>query len=132
MYERIQIKTTKKEEMIEILDLLKAFVAQNKVKKGIVVINIPHTTAAITLSKSYDPEVQKDILDKLDALIPKDGPYTNIEGNTAAIIKASMFGHNENLIIEDGHIELGMFQSVYFCEFDGPRKRQIVFKIIEG
>lgn len=132
MYERIQIKTTKKEEMIEILDLLKAFVAQNKVKKGIVVINIPHTTAAITLSKSYDPEVQKDILDKLDALIPKDGPYTNIEGNTAAIIKAAMFGHNENLIIEDGHIELGMFQSVYFCEFDGPRKRQIVFKIIEG
>lgn len=132
MYERIQIKTTKNEEMIEILDLLKAFVAQNKVKKGIVVINIPHTTAAITLSKSYDPEVQKDILDKLDALIPKDGPYTNIEGNTAAIIKAAMFGHNENLIIEDGHIELGMFQSVYFCEFDGPRKRQIVFKIIEG
>lgn len=132
MYERIQIKTTEKEEMIEILDLLKAFVAQNKVKKGIVVINIPHTTAAITLSKSYDPEVQKDILDKLDALIPKDGPYTNIEGNTAAIIKAAMFGHNENLIIEDGHIELGMFQSVYFCEFDGPRKRQIVFKIIEG
>jgi secondary thiamine-phosphate synthase enzyme len=132
MYERIQIKTTKNEEMIEILDLLKAFVAQNKVKKGIVVINIPHTTAAITLSKSYDPEVQKDILDKLDAFIPKDGAYTNIEGNTAAIIKAAMFGHNENLIIEDGHIELGMFQSVYFCEFDGPRKRQIVFKIIEG
>ncbi|HSN65621.1 MAG TPA: secondary thiamine-phosphate synthase enzyme YjbQ [Fusibacter sp.] len=132
MYERIQIKTTKNEEMIEILDLLKAFVAQNKVKKGIVVINIPHTTAAITLSKSYDPEVQKDILDKLDAFIPKDGPYSNIEGNTAAIIKAAMFGHNENLIIEDGHIELGMFQSVYFCEFDGPRKRQIVFKIIEG
>ena len=132
MYERIQIKTTKNEEMIEILDLLKAFVAQNKVKKGIVVINIPHTTAAITLSKSYDPEVQKDILDKLDVFIPKDGPYSNIEGNTAAIIKAAMFGHNENLIIEDGHIELGMFQSVYFCEFDGPRKRQIVFKIIEG
>lgn len=132
MYERIQIKTTKNEEMIEILDLLKAFVAQNKVKKGIVVINIPHTTAAITLSKSYDPEVQKDILDKLDAFIPKDGPYSNIEGNTAAIIKAAMFGHNENLIIEDGHIELGMFQSVYFCEFDGPRKRQVVFKIIEG
>lgn len=132
MYERIQIKTNKKVEMIEILDLLKAFVEQKKVKKGIVVINIPHTTAAITLSKSYDPEVQKDIMDKLDALIPKDGPYSNIEGNTAAIIKAAMFGHNENLIIEDGHIELGMFQSVYFCEFDGPRKRQIVFKIIEG
>jgi len=69
MYERIQIKTTKKVEMIEILDLLKAFVAQNKVIKGIVVINIPHTTAAITLSKSYDPEVQKDIMDKLNEFI---------------------------------------------------------------
>jgi secondary thiamine-phosphate synthase enzyme len=132
MYERIQIKTTKKVEMIEILDLLKTFVAQNNVKKGIVIINIPHTTAAITLSKSYDPEVQKDIMDKLDEFIPKEGPYSNIEGNTAAIIKAAMFGNNENLIIEDGHIELGMFQSVYFCEFDGPRKRHIVFKIIEG
>jgi len=132
MYERIQIKTTKKVEMIEILDLLKAFVAKHKVIKGIVVINIPHTTAAITLSKSYDPEVQKDIMNRLDVFIPKEGPYSNIEGNTSAIIKAAMFGHNENLIIEDGRIELGMFQSVYFCEFDGPRKREVVFKIIEG
>ncbi len=132
MYERIQIKTTKKMEMIEILDLLKAFVIKHKVIKGIVVINIPHTSAAITLSKSYDPEVQKSIMDKLDEFVPKDGPYANIEGNTAAIIKASMFGNNENLIIEDGRIELGMFQSVYFCEFDGPRKREIVFKLIEG
>ena len=132
MYERVQLKTTKKIEIIDILDLLKAFVAKHKVKKGVVIINIPHSTAAITLSKSYDPDVQKDIMNKLEEFVPREGPYSNIEGNTAAVIKASMFGHSETLIIEDGRIELGMFQAIYFCEFDGPRKREIVFKIIEG
>ncbi len=132
MFESIEIKTTEKYQMCEILDYLKKFIAKHDVKRGIIYIHVPHTTAAISLNKNFDPEVQKDIMDKLDQLIPASDNYKNIEGTSAAHIKASMFGNTATLIIEDGRIELGMFQSVFLCEFNGPRKRRVNFKIIEG
>ena len=132
MFESIEIKTTEKYQMCEILDYLKKFIAKHDVKRGIIYIHVPHTTAAISLNKNFDPEVQKDIMDKLDQLIPASDNYKNIEGTSAAHIKASMFGNTATLIIEDGRIELGMFQSVFLCEFNGPRKRRVNLKIIEG
>jgi len=132
MFDSIEIKTTEKNQMVEILDELKKFVAKHQVKRGIIYIHVPHTTAALTLNKNFDPVVQKDILDKLDRLIPSDDHYQNIEGTSAAHIKTALFGNTATLIIEDGRIELGMFQSVFLCEFDGPRKRRVNLKIIEG
>lgn len=132
MFESIEIKTTEKYQMCELLDELKKFVAKHHVKRGVIYIHVPHTTAALSLNKNFDPEVQRDILEKLDQLIPENDKYKNIEGTSAAHIKAAMFGNTATLIIEDGRIELGMFQSVYLCEFNGPRKRRVNLKIIEG
>lgn len=132
MFERLEVKTTSKYQMIELLDHVKAMVSKHGVKRGIVVISVPHTTAALTLSKNFDPRDSMDLMDKLNEMVVDDGRYLHSEGNSAAKIKAALLGANETLIISDGHIELGMFQSIYLCEFDGPRKREVLIKIIEG
>lgn len=132
MFKTIDVKTTERYQMVELLDAVKALVLESGVLHGIVTVHVPHTTAGLTLNKNYDPVVHKDILDTLHVIVPKDGNYLHIEGNSAAHIKASLFGNSETMIIENGRIELGMFQSVFLCEFDGPRKRKVHIKIIEG
>lgn len=132
MFKTIDVKTTERYQMVELLDAVKALVLESGVLHGIVTVHVPHTTAGLTLNKNYDPVVHKDILDTLHVIVPKDGNYLHIEGNSAAHIKASLFGNSETMIIEDGRIELGMFQSVFLCEFDGPRKRKVHIKIIKG
>ncbi len=132
MFEAIEIKTTEKYQMVEILEYVKQFVEKHHIKKGIVIVHVPHTTAALTMNKNFDPVVQEDIMKKLSELIPKESHFNHIEGNSDAHIKASMFGNSETLIIEDGRLELGMFQSLFLCEFDGPRKRKINIKAFEG
>lgn len=130
MFKTIHLKTTERFQMIEILDEIKKYVAESGVLYGVVVIHVPHSTAGITLNKNYDPVVQNDILSKLKELVPKDGHYGHIEGNSDAHIKVSLVGSTETLIVEDGRLELGMFQSVFLCEFDGPKKRRVNIKIV--
>ena len=130
MFKTIHVKTSERFQMIEILDEIKKIVAESGVLYGIVALHVPHSTAGITLNKNYDPVVQNDILMKLQELVPKDGKYGHIEGNSDAHIKVSLLGSTETLMLEDGRIELGMFQSVFLCEFDGPKKRRINVKII--
>lgn len=130
MFKTIHVKTTERYQMIEILDEIKKIVAESGVHYGIVTLHVPHSTAGITLNKNYDPIVQNDIMTKLQELVPREGQYGHIEGNSDAHIKVSLLGSTETLILEDGRIELGMFQSVFLCEFDGPKKRRINVKII--
>lgn len=132
MFKTIDLKTTERLQMVEILDEIKKCVSESGVLYGIVTIHVPHTTAGLTLNKNYDPVVQDDIMSKMKELVPRDGVYGHIEGNSDAHIKVSMFGSTETLIIQDGRIELGMFQSVFLCEFDGPKKRKINIKIMNG
>ncbi len=132
MFKSIDIKTTQKNEMIEVQKEVKEFIQKSGVFHGIVVISVPHTTAAITLNKNYDEGVQNDVMLEMEELVPKEGKYTHIEGNSSANVKASLFGNSVTLIVDDGRVELGMFQSVFLCEFDGPRKRKLFMKIIEG
>ncbi|MBF4693143.1 secondary thiamine-phosphate synthase enzyme YjbQ [Fusibacter ferrireducens] len=131
MFESIEIKSKEKIEMIDIMDSIKEAVTKSGVRHGIIVVYVPHSTAGITVNKNYDPVVEEDIMNRMNELIPKDGHYQHIEGNSAAHIKASIFGSSVTLIISNGHIELGMFQSVFFCEFDGPRKRKYFIKIMK-
>lgn len=131
MFESIEIKTTEKTEMIDIMNKIKELVTKSGIHHGIIVVYVPHSTAAITVNKNYDPVVEEDILNKMNELVPKEGHYQHIEGNSAAHIKSSLFGSSVTLILSNGHIEVGMFQSVFFCEFDGPRKRKYLVKIIE-
>lgn len=132
MFKTIDVKTTEKYQMVELLDEVKALVLESGVLHGIVTVHVPHTTAGLTLNKNYDPVVHDDILDTMHIIVPKEGNYLHIEGNSAAHIKASLFGNSETMIIENGRIELGMFQSIFLCEFDGPRKRKVHIKIIKG
>lgn len=130
MIEVLDIKTKDKVKMYEILDEVKTFVKKSGVLNGIVCISVPHTTAGLTLNSNFNLVVQKDILMKMRELIPREGHFEHIEGNSAAHVQASLFGNTATIILNEGHLELGMFQSIFLCEFDGPRKRKVLIKII--
>ena len=120
----ITINTTKRTEMIDITDMVQGLVSGD----GIVVVYVPHTTAGITINENADPDVRKDILRKLTVLVPEDDGYLHAEGNSDAHIKASMMGSSVAVIVRDGKLALGTWQSIFFCEFDGPRRRKIIVK----
>ena len=90
----------------------------------------PHTTAAITINENADPDVCRDLLMGINKFVPLQGDYHHREGNSAAHIKSSLFGASETLIITNGEVVLGTWQGIYFCEFDGPRQRQVQIQVI--
>ncbi|NLT19030.1 MAG: YjbQ family protein [Clostridiales bacterium] len=124
------IKTNKQDEMINITDGIREDVRNSKVKDGVVIIFVPHTTAGITINENADPDVVYDILSTLQKVFPKDMSHRHMEGNSHAHIKASVMGSSCSVIIENGMLKLGTWQGIYFCEFDGPRTRRFYTKII--
>ena len=100
--------------------------------EGLCHLFVPHTTAAITVNENADPNVCVDMETILDRLVPRTGGYAHSEGNSAAHAKASMIGFSETLFIQNGHLALGTWQSVYFCEFDGPRRRKVWVRTAPG
>jgi len=131
MIKEISINTFKRNKLIDITGKIKNIVKQSKIKQGICVIYCPHTTAAITINESADPDVQRDIITNLSKLIPKNGDYQHSEGNSDAHIKSSLVGASETLIIKDNNLILGTWQNIYFAEFDGPRQRKVIVNIID-
>jgi len=127
---QLPVKTTKRIEMIDITSLVQRIVNQQKIKNGICSLFVPHTTAGVTINENADTDVVKDIIMELGKIVPCSSDYRHREGNSDAHIKASLFGASENIFIDDGKLVLGTWQSVYFCEFDGPRARKILVKII--
>ena len=132
MLKKIPVKTSKRTELIDVTDLVRKAVDESKIKNGICYLFVPHTTSAITINENADPDVTKDILHEINKAIPFDDNYSHSEGNSAAHIKASIFGFSEIILIEDGQLVLGTWQGIYFCEFDGGRNRTLVVKIVEG
>ncbi len=126
----IQIKTTKRTEFIDITSKVEESVKDAKIKDGLCVVFCPHTTAGLTINENADPSVQKDIIKHLEELVPADKGYSHSEGNSDSHIKSSLLGSSLNIIIEGGSLILGTWQGIYFCEFDGPRSRQIYVQII--
>jgi secondary thiamine-phosphate synthase enzyme len=118
--------------MIDITSHVRSILRENRVESGICYVFVPHTTAAVTINENADPDVPRDILAQLDRTIPLRGDYLHSEGNSAAHIKASFFGASETVLVEGGSLVLGTWQSIFFCEFDGPRTRQVFVKIIPG
>ena len=102
----------------------------NRVESGICCIFVPHTTAAVTVNERADPSVMRDVSTALNKLIPFDDDYRHLEGNSAAHIKSSIIGASEMLPVENGRLLLGTWQAVFFCEFDGPRRRDVLLKVI--
>ncbi len=126
----INIKTSKRKEAIEITELVQK--ALNNNDCGIVYIYIPHTTAAVTVNEAFDPSVMFDMINMLNKIVPYSNKYTHLEGNSDAHIQSSLIGTSVGVIVEDGILQLGRWQGIFFMEFDGPRDRKIYIKFVEG
>jgi secondary thiamine-phosphate synthase enzyme len=130
MLAKITVKTQERTQFIDITGKVHSVVQKNAVKNGIVTIYCPHTTAGVTINENADPSVQRDIIHCLSELVPHKADYRHTEGNADAHIKASLIGSSQTLLIENSSVMLGTWQGVYFCEFDGPRTREVWVKII--
>ncbi|MFA7164186.1 MAG: secondary thiamine-phosphate synthase enzyme YjbQ [Eubacteriales bacterium] len=126
------ISTKRGQDLIDITSYIKNAVRESGVKEGLVVVFVPHTTAGVTINENGDPDVVTDIIEGLNKAFPVRGNYLHFEGNSHAHIKASFMGSSVNLIIENASPRLGTWQSVYLCEFDGPRTRRVLVKILDG
>ena len=128
----LSVKTDKHTQMKDITAQVQDAVHQSGVKDGLCVVFTPHTTAAVTINENADPDVVRDLNMELGKIIPWEDGYHHIEGNSAAHLKSSLVGASEHIIIEDGSLLLGTWQGIYFCEYDGPRSRKVIVKIMEG
>ena len=126
----IPLETHSRFEMIDITATVQKAVRDEGIKTGICLVYTPHTTAAITINENADPDVSRDILAALERVVPLSANYRHVEGNSAAHVKSSLVGASELVIIENGRLVLGTWQAVFFCEFDGPRTRKFIIKII--
>lgn len=127
---KINIKTYQKYQIVDITDIVSSSIKTLEKKDGILILYVPHTTAGITINENYDPSVKEDILDFLNKLVPRNGNYKHLEGNADAHIKSSLIGSSIMLILENGEIKLGRWQGILFCEFDGPRQREVWIKVV--
>lgn len=133
MIHKMTIETSKRDEMIEITGSVAEFVRKENIDHGMVVVYCPHTTAGITVNENADPDVVRDMLMRLDEIYPWEHPkYRHLEGNSASHLKASTVGLSETILIEEGRLVLGRWQGIYFCEFDGPRRRTYYLKVLRG
>ena len=124
---------SKRMEMSDITRQIKEDLKQSKIQEGIIVVYTPHTTAGITINENADSDVVRDMLNGFERAFPtQHKDYRHFEGNSHAHIKSTIFGPSQTLIVSQGNIILGVWQSVYLCEFDGPRNRTYYVKIIEG
>ncbi len=130
MVRYINVKSRARTEFIDITEKIQEVLKETGIVSGICSLFVPHTTAAITINEGADPSVQRDIQTLLNKLIPFDGDYHHREGNSSAHIKASVIGVSGNVFIDEGRLVLGTWQSIFFCEFDGPRHRRVALKFI--
>ena len=125
------IKTTGRDQMIEITDRVQRLVTRQRIRDGMVIVYVPHTTAAVTINENADPDVKRDMLQKLQTLIPKNETYyQHGEGNSDSHVKTSLVGNSVTVLIERGTLILGTWQGIQFCEFDGPRTRSFHVKLV--
>lgn len=122
---RYSVATVARTEMVEITSRVQEAVSQSGVKDGLATVFVPHTTAAVTINEAADPSVTRDILQGLEKIVPyRAAYYQHREGNSDAHLKSSLLGSSVNVPVEGGHLVLGTWQGIFFCEFDGPRQRQ--------
>ncbi|MBI5778399.1 MAG: YjbQ family protein [Planctomycetes bacterium] len=126
----IPVSTSNRTELIDITGLVKEAVRKNKWVDGVLYIHVPHTTAGVTINEHADPAVREDIIEALNKLIPVRSSYRHSEGNSDAHIKTSLIGSSVMVSVEEGRLVLGRWQGVFFCEFDGPRRRETYLKFI--
>lgn len=123
---RVEVRSRAHTEFVDITSLLQDLVHGERWNQGCMTVFVPHTTAGVTIQENADPDVRADMELCLERLVPwKGADYRHFEGNTAAHVKSSLMGASARLIVEGGRIQLGRWQAIYFCEFDGPRHREV-------
>lgn len=130
MIERITIHTTGRRQLLDITSQVSTVLKKSGIAEGLCIVFTPHTTAAITINENADPDVQSDILGKLASVFPQQDNYRHAEGNSDAHVKSSLIGCSEMIIVSGGELQLGTWQGIYFCEFDGPRRREFLIKLM--
>ena len=130
MTNSFHVATHSRSEMVDITGLVREAVGASGVRDGICQVFVPHTTAGVTINENADPDVKEDLIGALDRIVPWRNNYRHMEGNSAAHLKASLMGFSALIPVSEGRLVLGTWQCVYFCEFDGPRKRNVVIQTI--
>jgi len=127
---RLKVTTRARVEFQDITSQVQEAISSSGIEDGACYVFVPHTTAGITINEHADPSVAVDISEQLSRMIPQRGDYRHLEGNAPAHIKASVVGNSQTLLIESGRLLLGTWQGLFFCEFDGPRQRTVLVKLI--
>ncbi|MEW6215258.1 MAG: secondary thiamine-phosphate synthase enzyme YjbQ [Nitrospirota bacterium] len=130
MVRYINVRSKSRIEFIDITGMVQDVVKEAGVMSGVCYLYVPHTTAGITINEGADPSVQRDIQNALSRLAPQEMNYFHREGNADAHIKSSIVGTSVNVMVDEGRLLLGTWQSIFFCEFDGPRHRRIAIKFL--
>jgi secondary thiamine-phosphate synthase enzyme len=130
MLAQLEINTRSAAELVDITAVVQRTVTEKGMQSGVCHVFVPHTTAGLTLNENWDPSVRGDVLMELDKIVPWGDNYRHAEGNSAAHIKASLMGSSQTLLVEDGRLVLGTWQGIYLAEFDGPRRRRVLVKLV--
>lgn len=130
MVRYINLRSRERTEFIDITEKIQEALKETGISSGVCNIFVPHTTAGVTVNEGVDPTVQRDIQTFLNKMVPFDGDYHHREGNSSAHIKTTLTGVSQTVLVDEGRLVLGTWQSIFFCEFDGPRHRRVALKII--
>lgn len=128
----LAVQTDRREVLVNITREVSDAVAASGVTEGVAYVYCPHTTGAITIQEAADPDVALDLSDTFTRLVPRDAGYRHAEGNSDAHVKASLVGSSDMIPVEGGRLHLGTWQGIFFCEFDGPRSRKVLVKVLAG
>ncbi len=132
IFGELRISTSSRSQSLDITEQVESRVRESGIDQGFCVIYVPHTTAGVMVNEGADAAVVRDISAKLEEIVPWEGDYHHSEGNSAAHIKSCLLGHSATILIRGGRLLLGTWQSIFFCEFDGPRSRKVEIGIVEG
>jgi secondary thiamine-phosphate synthase enzyme len=128
----LTVNTRSQTELVDITAEVGRMVAKSGVRQGLCMVYVPHTTAGVTINESADPSVRADLLMVLNQMVPWKADYRHMEGNSPSHVKSTLVGTSQTVAIENGTLVLGTWQGIFFCEFDGPRRRSVHLRILEG
>jgi secondary thiamine-phosphate synthase enzyme len=132
IHQTLSVTTTKRNEMISVTQQVQAAIMASGISSGVVTLFVPHTTAAVTINENADPDVPRDMLLALQRISPVLREFHHGEGNSDAHVKSSLVGCSLQVVVQDGRLQLGTWQGIWFCEFDGPRSRRLECTMMQG
>ena len=128
--ESLRVRTDRRTQLLDVTKEVQSIVAKSGVQQGICYVYVPHTTAGVTINEHADPDVASDVEGIMDRLVPHNGPYRHVEGNSDSHAKTILTGTSQVIFVESGRLVLGRWQGIFFCEYDGPRERTMQVKVV--